>query len=130
VTVIRTGARLIVGIALVALLGAGIPLFWVWVGSQVQGGVSPDGTAIVTVICGLIVSYSLVAVIVASIKGRSSQASRRPARYAWNRSLRGERYQPAATSFLENVLVIATIVVAIVVAVWFFFFGNPGVPGT
>jgi hypothetical protein len=129
VTVIRTGARLIVGIALVALLGAGIPLFWVWVGSQVQGGVSPDGTAIVTVICGLIVSYSLVAVIVASIKGRSSQASRRPARYAWNRSLRGERYQPAATSFLENVLVIATIVVAIVVAVWFFFFGNPGVPG-
>jgi hypothetical protein len=129
VTVLRNGARLILGIALVALLGAGIPLFWVWVGSQVQGGTSPDGTAIVTVICGLIVSYGLVAVIIASIKGRSSKTAQPPARYAWNRSLRGERYQPAATTFLENVLVIATIVVVIVVAVWFFFFGNPGVPG-
>jgi hypothetical protein len=70
-----------------------------------------------------------VAVIIASIKGRSSKTAQPPARYAWNRSLRGERYQPAATTFLENVLVIATIVVVIVVAVWFFFFGNPGVPG-
>jgi hypothetical protein len=128
--VLRGGARLIVGIALVVLLAVGIPMFWVWVGSQVQGGTSPTGTAIVTVISGLILSYSVVAVIVSWVKGRSAKGPAQPVRYSWNRSLRGERSQPAATTFLENVLVIATIVVAIVVAVWFFLFGNPGVPGT
>jgi hypothetical protein len=126
---LRGGVRLIVGLALVALLAAGIPVFWVWVGSQVQGGTSPTGTAIVTVICGLIVSYSIVAVIIAWAKGRASRPEREPVRFAWNRSLRDERYRPAATSFLENVLIAATIVVAIIVTVWFFLFGNPGVPG-
>jgi hypothetical protein len=126
---IRGGARLVIGAALVLLLAAGVPMAWVWVGSQVQGGTTPRGTAIVTVICGMIVTYSFVAVIAAWAKGRQP-SDEQPVRFAWNRSLRDERYRPAATSFLENVLIAATILVAVIVTVWFFLFGSPGVPTT
>ena len=119
-----------IGVVLVVLLAAGVPMAWVWVGSQVQGGTTPRGTAIVTVICGMIVTYSVVAVIAAWAKGRSPAGEQEPVRFAWNRSLRDERYRPAATSFLENVLIAATILVAVIVTVWFFLFGSPGVPTT
>ena len=126
---LATIAKLGLGALLVALLAGGLPLAWVWVGSQVQGGTSPSATAIATVVSGLIMSYAIVAVIAAWLKGRGSRQGA-PPRYAWNRSMRDERYTPASTTFLENVLIVATIVVAIVVTVWFLFYGNPGVPVT
>lgn len=126
--VIRSGVKWLWGAVLVALLAVGIPLAWVWVGSQVQGGTSPTGTAIVTVIVGLTMSYSVVALIAAWLKGRHGSGERY--RFLWNRSMRDQRYTPSSTTFLENVLIIATIVVALIIAVWFFAFGNPGVPVT
>ena len=126
---IRSGVKWVWGVILVAFLAIGIPLAWVWVGSQVQGGTSPTGTAIVTVIVGLTMSYAVVAVIAAWLKGRVDGAGERY-RFLWNRSLSEERYNPASTTFLETVLIAATIVVALIIVVWFFAFGNPGVPVT
>lgn len=125
-----TFARLTVGAIVVAVLAAGIPLVWVWVGSQVQGGTSPSATAIATVVAGCMASYGFVALIAAWLKGRRDHAARRARRerYAWNRSLRDERKQAPETNFLENCLIATTIVVGIVVTVWFFLYGNPGVP--
>jgi hypothetical protein len=124
-----TIARFTLGALLVALLAAGIPLAWVWVGSQVQGSTEPSATAIATVVAGCLMSYGVVALVAAWLKGRgSTTAAQRHERYAWNRSLRDERDSPRQTNFLENVLIATTIVVAIVVAVWFFLYGNPGVP--
>ena len=126
---IISGVKWIWGAILVAFLAIGIPVAWLWVGSQVQGGTSPTGTAIVTVIVGLTMSYAIVAVIAAWLKGRVSGASERY-RFLWNRSLSEERYTPTSTTFLETVLIIATVVVALIIIVWFFAFGNPGVPVT
>jgi hypothetical protein len=126
---IRSGVKWLWGAILVAFLAVGIPLAWVWVGSQVQGGTSPTGTAIVTVIVGLTMSYAIVALIAAWLKGRVGGETTRY-RFMWNRSMRDERYTPASTTFLENVLIVATIVVALIIVVWFFAFGNPGVPVT
>jgi multisubunit Na+/H+ antiporter MnhC subunit len=123
-------ARFTLGALLVALLAAGIPLAWVWVGSQVQGGTEPSATAIATVVAGCLCSYAVVALIAAWLKGRGDVASaaQRHERYAWNRSMRDEAKTPRQTNFLENVLIITTIVVALVVTVWFFLYGSPGVP--
>ena len=123
-------ARVTAGVVLVALFAAGIPLAWVWVGSQVQGGTEPSATAIATVVTGCMASYGFVALIAAWLKGRGSEvpAASRHERYAWNRSLRDERKTPRQTNFLENVLIATTIVVGIIVTVWFFLYGNPGVP--
>ena len=76
-----------------ALLAAGIPLAWVWVGSQVQGGTTPSATAIATVVTGCMASYGFVA---SWRPGSRAVATRSPGaarheRYAWNRSLRDER---------------------------------------
>ena len=126
---IRSGVKWVWGVVLVAFLAVGIPLAWVWVGSQVQGGTSPTGTAIVTVIVGLTMSYAIVALIAAWLKGRTGDEAPRY-RFLWTRSMRDERYAPTSTTFLENVLIAATIVVALIILVWFFAFGNPGVPVT
>jgi small-conductance mechanosensitive channel len=125
---IRSGVKWLWGAILVVFLAVGIPLAWVWVGSQVQGGTSPTGTAIVTVIVGLTMSYSIVALVAAWLKGRQGGGERY--RFLWTRSMRDERYQPTSTTFLENVLIVATIVVALIIVVWFFAFGSPGVPVT
>jgi hypothetical protein len=118
------------GAVVVVLLAAGIPLAWVWVGSQVQGGTSPSATAIATVVTGCMASWGLVALAAAWLKGRDDHVARRKRseRYAWNRSLRDERKTAPKTTFLENCLIATTIVVGLVVAVWFFLYGNPGVP--
>lgn len=126
---IRSGVKWVWGAILVVFLAVGIPLAWVWVGSQVQGGTSPTGTAIVTVIVGLTMSYAVVALIAAWLKGRVGGEPTRY-RFLWNRSMRDESYTPASTTFLENVLIAATIVVALIIVFWFFAFGNPGVPVT
>jgi hypothetical protein len=125
-------ARFTAGAVVVALLAAGIPLAWIWVGSQVQGGTSPSATAIATVVTGCMASYGLVALLAAWLKGRGDEvaAAARHERYAWNRSLRDAAKTPRETNFLENCLIITTIVVAVVVTVWFFLYGNPGVPQT
>jgi hypothetical protein len=120
-------ARFALGAVLVALFGAGLPLLWVWVGSQVQAGTRPTAAAIATVMGGMIVSWALLLVFASWVKARADGPVRR--RFAWNRSLRDEREKPADTSFLENVVIVTTLFTAIVVTVWFFFFGDPGVPG-
>ena len=122
--------RFTAGAVLVALLAGGIPLAWVWVGSQVQGGTSPSATAIATVVTGCMASYGFVALIAAWLKGRGDRgpAAARHERYAWNRSMRDEDPTPHRTNFLENVLIVTTIVVGLVVTVWFFLYGSPGVP--
>jgi uncharacterized membrane protein len=107
------------------------PVAWIWIGSQVQGGTAPSGTAIVTVIAGLIVSYMFIALVIVWLVSRSGMRPRGPTRYAWNRSLRDERHQSGRTTHvLEDVFVAAAVLVTIIVAVWFFGFGNPGVPVT
>ena len=127
---VATVAKFTFGVVLVAILAAGIPLAWVWVGSQVQGGTSPSATAIATVVTGCMASYGFVALIAAWLKGRNANTpgAAQNERFAWNRSLRDERHTAPETNFLENILIITTIVVGIVVTVWFFLYGSPGVP--
>jgi hypothetical protein len=117
-----------VGLVLVAVLGLGLPLAWVWIGSQVQAGTRPTAAAIATVMAGMIVSWGVILVVASWFKSRT-ETDPQHRRFAWNRSLRDEREQPRETSFLENVVIVTTLVTALVVMVWFFLFGDPGVPG-
>lgn len=120
--------RLVAVIAAGLVLAAGPPLLWIWIGSQVQGGPDPSGTAIVTVIAGLVISYMLIGLAVAWIASRSGRGPGGRIRYAWNRSMRDEEHKPTATHWLEDAFVAAAILVTVIIVVWFFFYGNPGVP--
>jgi hypothetical protein len=120
--------KAVAALATALLIAVGPPLLWVWIGSQVQGGTAPSGTAIVTVIAGLVLSYLFIALVITWIVARSGERPRGPIRYAWNRSLRDERYAGPRTHPLENVFVVAAIVVTLVIGAWFFLAGDPGVP--
>lgn len=125
---VLTVLRLVASAVGVLLFGAGVPFGWIWIGSQLQGGTAPSLTGLGVAITGIFVSYWLLAIVFAWIIERSREDTG-PTRYAWNRSMRAERYEgPRTTHALEEIVVMATILVGIATTIIFFLFGNPGVP--
>lgn len=117
-------------------IGAGIPLFWIWVGSAIQGSRGAQGvessTAVILVF-GIIFSYLIVLIVAASIQQRSrgeSGARRAPTRYPWLRSMRDEPYRPgnAKLSPVEATFVGTAIVASIAMMIWFFAFAGSPLP--
>jgi len=127
----RAVGRLLRAVAIVAgvvVFGAGVPLLWVWVGSMMQGGTAPSMSGLGVALGGIVVSYTVLAALFAWIVERS-RSEDRPVRYAWNRSLSAERHHPGRTTHaLEEVVVMATLLVGLACTVFFFLFGSPGTP--
>lgn len=118
--------RVLIAVMAVAV-GFGIPLFWVWVGSQVQEGTAPSMEAIVTVLGGVILSYTAVAYAFGWIKARTQDTT--VVRHAWTRSMRDTPAKPERESHpLEQVMIVAVLLVLAAFTVWFFLFANPGAP--
>lgn len=112
----------------VLLFGAGVPYLWVWVGSQLQGGTAPSFSGLGVALLGIVLSYSLMAFILAWIKAWVTHDPGGPVRHDWNRSLSAERRSAPNTHPIEDMVMTATILVGIVCTGWFLMFGNPGVP--
>lgn len=119
-------------LAIVAILffGAGVPYLWVWVGSQLQGGTAPSFSGLGVALLGIILSYSLMAYLLAWLKAVVTHDEGNPVRHDWNRSLSAERRQVAQTHPIEDIVITATILVGIVCTIWFLLFGDPGVRPT
>lgn len=113
--------------AFILLFGAGVPYTWVWVGSQLQGGTAPSFSGLGVALLGIIVSYSALAIALAWIKAWVIH-DEGPIRHDWNRSLSAERRTGPQTHPIEDLVVMATILVGIVCTAWFLMFGSPGVP--
>jgi len=126
--VIRSALGIVGGLLVIAVFGAGVPLLWVWVGSQLQGGTAPSMSGLGVTLLGITGSYALLAVMMAWVKARLAGEGERPVRHAWNRSLSAERYQGPRTHPVEDVVVSVTILVGIVCTAWFLLAGDPGVP--
>ena len=115
-------------IASIILFGAGVPYLWVWIGSQLQGGTAPSFTGLGVALFGIIISYALMAFLLAWLKAIVTHDEGKPVRHDWNRSLSAERRSGPQTHPIEDLVVTATILVGIVCTVWFLLFGSPGVP--
>ena len=114
-------------VVFVIAFGAGVPYLWVWVGSQLQGGTAPSFSGLGVALLGIIVSYSALAFILAWVKAWVTH-DEGPVRHDWNRSLSAERRTGPQTHPIEDLVIMATILVGIVCTAWFLMFGNPGVP--
>jgi hypothetical protein len=117
-----------IAVVAIILFGAGVPYLWVWVGSQLQGGTAPSFSGLGVALLGIVVSYSLLALLLAWLKAWAIHDDGKPVRYAWNRSLSAERHTGPNTHPIEDIVMTATILVGIVCTAWFLMFGNPGVP--
>ena len=116
-------------------IGAGIPAFWIWLGSLIQGsrgaqGVE-SGTAVV-MFMGMLLSYTLVLMVAGAIQqsARSGAGRRPPTRYPWMRSMRDEPYRPGTAKLnpVEATFVGTAIVASIAMVVWFFAFAGSPLP--
>ena len=116
------------GALAVVIFGAGVPYLWVWVGSQLQGGTAPSFSGLGVALFGIIVSYGLMAYVLAWIKAVVTHDEGKPVRHDWNRSLSAERRTGPDTHPIEDIVITATILVGIVCTAWFLMFGSPGVP--
>jgi hypothetical protein len=92
-------------------LWVGIPLGWLWIGSQLQAGTGSLSVSLGAMMAGVVVSGSVLAWVLGWL-GR---------KHAEIKELRGQTDGPTA---LEQILVLSTAVAVIAFAVWFFGFSG------
>ena len=127
-------ARFFVEIGAAVVIGAGIPLLWIWIGSLIQssrGAQHVEGSTAAIIFVGILASYVIVLVIAGVIQGRGSRnEAGPPTRYPWNRSMRDEPYRPGTQKLtpVEAVFVGTAIVASIGMLIWFFAFAGSPLP--
>ena len=114
----RGGARALLTVAMMVIgslvLWVGVPLAWLWVGSQIQAETDNLSLAIFVMLVGVVVSVLLLARLLVSLN-------------RWNEELRqAAGHPPRETSLLELVLVVTAGVAVVAFGVWFFIFTGPG----
>jgi hypothetical protein len=129
----RTG-RVVVEIVAAAIVGAGVPLFWIWVGSMIQssrGAQHVEGSTAAILFVGILASYVIILMIAGAIQARGiADSERAPTRYPWNRSMRDEPYRPGSGKLtpVEAVFVGTAIVASVAMIIWFFAFAGSPLP--
>lgn len=127
-------------IALIAVMAVGsiflwigIPVGWLWIGSQVQ---SDSGQAsfglYLGILLGIIVSMVVLGKLLSSLNGvygRLTGSEVVRVRMPWHRSLRGEQEGRAPRQILDVVMVISVMAAGFVFLIWFFFFAGSSLPG-
>jgi hypothetical protein len=126
--------RFVLEIVAAVVIGAGVPLFWIWIGSLIQtsrGAQHVEGSTAAILIVGILVTYVVILVIAGAIQGRSTRdVERAPTRYPWNRSMRDEPYRPGTSKLtpVEAVFVGTAVVASIAMVVWFFALAGSPLP--
>jgi hypothetical protein len=108
------GAMLVVSIMFIGSLGlwVGTPLFWLWVGSQIQGATQSLGTALAVTFLGVVLSVT----VLASVLARLSEV------YRSNCLARG--LNDPGHVMLEGVLVVSAGLTITGFVIWFLFFAG------
>lgn len=129
---------LVATVVVAALVGFGVPLGWVWIGSQLQGddGVSSLSFSVaVATLAGIIASYVAIMYVAGWVIARSTRGElegpRRPAdswarRSSEEHGPRGARRGNSAA--VEQVFVYTTLIVAAAFWIWFLFFAGSPLP--
>jgi hypothetical protein len=131
---VRKTGRFVIEIAAAALIGAGVPLLWIWIGSLIQssrGAQHVEGTTAAIIFVGILASYVIVLMIASAIQARGqAEEEQAPVRYPWNRSMRDEPYRPGSQKLtpVEAVFVGTAVVASVAMIIWFFAFAGSPLP--
>jgi hypothetical protein len=128
-TVRGTGSTLFT-LAGAAVVGFGVPLFWIWVASVAAGSDRTVTTSLaVFTAIGVIGTYWVLLLVAGWLRGRLLAGSgSRIRRQSWNRSMRDEPFRPGRgkSDPIERIFVAAAILGFIAFEVWFALFaGSP-----
>ena len=131
----KTAARVAAEVIAAVLIGAGVPLLWIWIGSLIQssrGATEVEAATAIVIAIGIIVTYIVVVIIAAVIQARTQPQDPGPrhSRHPWLRSMRDEPYRPGTTKLspVEAVFVGTAIVATIAMLIWFFVYAGSPLP--
>jgi hypothetical protein len=115
------------------MLWLGIPIVWLWIGSQVQSDSQSTGFGpYFLVIFGICISVFLVTKLLAWLNRRYARVSGADdvvrVRPPWYRSMRGEEDSRPPRSVLDVVMVISVSIAVTAMTIWFFFFAGSSLP--
>jgi hypothetical protein len=119
-----------VGFAIgVVVLGAGIPLLWLWLASRLETSMfQVHYLPLAVMVLGMLATYLAAIELAARLDRRDRQAQpRRPMN--WNRSFSGERRVGSPTTSMERMFITATFSVGVAFEVWLFVFAGSSLPG-
>jgi hypothetical protein len=129
----------VVLVAMMALgsiaLWLGVPIGWLWIGSQWQSSSQSTGFGpYMVVLAGIIVSVVLLAKGLAILNrayGRlAGDAATMRVRLPWHRSMRGDDDSRYQRNVLDVVMVISVGFAVLAMTIWFFFFAGSPLPST
>ena len=131
----KKAGRFVVEIVAAVLVGAGVPLLWVWIGSLIssaRGATTVEASTAIVIAVGILVTYIVVVLIAATIQARSQPPEEGPrhTRHPWLRSMRDEPYRPGTEKLspVEAVFVGTAVVASIAMMIWFFAFAGSPLP--
>jgi hypothetical protein len=120
------------------LIGFGVPLLWIFLGSQFYGKTGAvNGPVAAFIGTGILVSYYGLLLIASWVRARllrrqTGRPQRLTGRDPWNRSMRDTPYKPGEhqSDPVERLFVATAIVSLIAFLVWFAFFAGAPFPNS
>ena len=126
--------------ALIALMAVGsiflwigIPVGWLWIGSQFQDSGQASFGLYMGILLGIVVSMVVVGRFLNrlnAVYGHLAGSEMVRVRMPWHRSLRGEDEGRAPRQILDVVMVISVMSAGFVFMIWFLFFAGSSLPGS
>ena len=130
----KAAARVLIVVMVVGslLMWIGAPIFWLWLGSQLQSGSTPSLGPYLLILVGVVVSMIVLGKLLSSLDrlyGRvtHSDASVR-VRMPWHRSMRGERGSGRPTRVVDVVMVVSVSSALLLFGAWFFLLAGSSLP--
>jgi len=116
-------------------LWLGVPIGWLWIGSQWQADSQSTGFGpYILVLAGIIVSVAILAKGLASLnRAYGRVAGDEPTlrvRLPWHRSMRGDDDSRYQRNVLDVVMVISVSIAVLAMTIWFFFFAGSPLPSS
>jgi hypothetical protein len=120
------------------LIGFGVPLGWVWIGSQLQGDHGATGTSFsvaMAILFGIIATYVLLlylaGILMALFETATARGPQPRARAPWMRGMTDTRQvkRPGdALGSVERVFIVTTMIVTVAFWLWFAFEAGSPLP--
>ena len=123
-------------VAAAAVIGFGVPLGWVWIGSQLQSGEGASTvswTVAMVILFGIIFTYVALLYVASLAMGyledRNQQPGASAARSPWMRGMSETRAtQRGNLAAIERIFVVTTLLVTVAFWLWFAFLAGSPIP--
>ena len=130
----KAAAVLLIAVMVVGslLMWLGAPLFWLWLGSQLQSGSTPSFGPYLVILVGVVASMIVLGKLLSSLDRVYGRVTNTNAtvrvRLPWHRSMRGERGSGRQTRVVDIVMVVSVSSALLLFGAWFFLLAGSSLP--